>query len=153
MVEVGVARELLEVGVARELQPLERRAAAGVSSVDEIVADVVGREGGGSRSHVDGDKEEVLHHADDVGGHAQVHVGAVHVEDGGTWWVLDRERYLDGLPIPRAVCGGGSVAVAAGDGYSTEEDPVGTAIQWMEPTYIDTGVRFGSRIRSHTLGG
>ena len=64
--------------------------------------------------------------------HAQVHVGAVHVEDGGMWWVLERERYLDGLPMPRAVCGGASVAVVAGDGYSVQEDPVGTAIHWMD---------------------
>jgi len=62
---IGTMKEadvvVVEVGV-RALQKLERRA-AGVRLVGEIVA-VFGREGVASKSHVDGDEEEVLRRAD-----------------------------------------------------------------------------------------
>jgi hypothetical protein len=109
----------VEDGVGGALQQIKHRVAA-ASPVDVVVVVVLEREVARFAPHVDAEKEEGVHRAEDDRGHERIQIVGGHVQNGGLRWALQQKGYLDEHPVAGEGCGGGAVPVDANDALDVE---------------------------------
>ncbi|CAD6334793.1 unnamed protein product [Miscanthus lutarioriparius] len=100
------------------LQQIKRRVGGG--AVDVVVVGVLEMDVAVCAPHVDAEKGEAVHRAEDDRAHEWIQIVGGHVQNGGLRWVFQQKGYLDEHPVAVEGCGGGAVPVDANDGVDVE---------------------------------
>lgn len=89
---------LWKTGLGGALQQIKHQE-AGASPVDVVVVAVLEGVVAAFAPDVDAEEKEVVHRAEDDGGHERVQVVGGHEHGGGLRWGLQQKGYLDAQPL------------------------------------------------------